>query len=142
MGHLTATAYLALLEEARAEWLVKSLGTQHPPCVLRSQHIDYHREITPADGTVTVTLAVLELGTSSVLISEAVSAGGTIRAKSEAVLVMWDGQRRTARPMTEHERSSLAAFIPPDRRTSAREYASRECVQPASDGPRESWSRG
>lgn len=95
LGHLTATAYLGLLEETRAEWLVTSLGTPHPPCVLRSQHIDYRREITPADGPVTVTLAVLELGTSSVLISEGVSAGGTIRAKSEAVLVMWDGQRRT-----------------------------------------------
>lgn len=134
MGHLTATAYLGLLEEARAAWLVKSLGTPHPPCVLRTQHIDYQREITPADGPVTVTLAVLELGTSSALISEAVSAGGTIRARSEAVLVMWDGQRRTARPMTEDERSSLAAFIPPGRRTSARDYARRECVPPVSDG--------
>lgn len=132
LGHLTATAYLALLEEARAAWLVKSLGTPHPPCVLRSQHIDYRSEITPADGTVTVTLAVLELGTTSVLISEGISAGGTIRAKSEAVLVMWDEQRRTARPMTEHERSSLAAFIPPDRRTSTREYASRESFREAS----------
>ncbi|MGV9292945.1 hypothetical protein [Amycolatopsis sp. NPDC003676] len=41
--------------------------------------------------------------------------------------------------MTEHERSSLAAFIPPDRRTSAREYASRECVQTVNG---DSWAKG
>lgn len=113
LGHLTATWYLGLLEETRAAWLIKTLDTDYPSCVLRAQRIEYLREIRQADGTVTVDLAVKHLGTSSIEIAEEISAGGTIRARSDATLVMWDRETRAARPMTEDERAALATFIAP-----------------------------
>jgi acyl-CoA thioesterase FadM len=113
LGHLAATWYLGLLEETRAAWLIKSLGTDYPCCVLRAQRIEYLREIRRADGTVTVNLAVKHLGTSSIEVAEEISAGGTVRARSHAVLVMWDRQTRAARPMTDDERAALATFIAP-----------------------------
>lgn len=119
LGHLTATWYLGLLEETRAAWLIKSLGVGYPSCVLRTQHIEYLHEITRADGTVTVSLAVKHLGTSSVRLAEEISAGGTVRARSDAVLVMWDKRTRAARPMTDEERTVLGSFVPSGARPSA-----------------------
>ncbi|MFC4084949.1 hotdog family protein [Amycolatopsis samaneae] len=53
LGHLTATSYFGLLAETRAVWLLKSLGTSSPSCVLRTQHIEYLHEITRAARPIT-----------------------------------------------------------------------------------------
>jgi hypothetical protein len=61
-------------------------------------------EVTRADGLVTVTLAVEQLRISSVHVREQLAAAGIVRARSSAVLVMWDMQRRASRPITDAER--------------------------------------
>lgn len=111
LGHLTATSYLGLFEETRAAWMTESHNMVYPTYVVATQRIDYLREVTRADGPVTVTLAIEQLRTSSVHVAEQLAAAGIVRARSSAVLVMWDMQRRASRPITGAERAVFERYL-------------------------------
>jgi acyl-CoA thioester hydrolase len=108
LGHLTAAAYLTLFEEARVAWMAESFGVELPIYVVARQEIDYLREVRLGDGPLTFSVAPVRLGRSSIAIEETlVTAGGDLRTRSRASLVMWRLEERAPRPLSAHERSAL-----------------------------------
>lgn len=108
LRHLTATAYMELFEEARAAWMIGSLGLTSPNYVVASQTIDYLEEVLHEESPVTIELIVTDVGRTSVRVAEQLVAAGRVRARSSATLVMWD--LRTPREITRDERAALDSF--------------------------------
>ena len=107
LGHLTATAYLALFEETRAAWLMESLDVAYPSYVVATQRIDYLHEVRFSDRVVTVELGVRSIGTSSFGVEETLTTSSSLCARSTATLVAWDMERRRPRPLIASERAML-----------------------------------
>jgi len=104
LGHMTATSYLALLEEARVDWLGQATGGELPEYVVATQQLEFHREILPADGPIRITIAARLLSPRRVCVSERIfGSRGHLHATSRAELVAWDRARRRARAFTEAE---------------------------------------
>lgn len=110
LGHLAATAYLALLEENRATWMLDGLGVSCPIYVVANQRIDYLHEIVLENGYVSVALSVSAIGSSSFELVETMRTGTAVCARSNAALVTWDGERRWPRPITADERAMFEEY--------------------------------
>lgn len=110
-GHVNNGVYLNYLEEARD----RLMDTVFPDggaydFVIAHVGIDYRNEITQADGEVTVRSQVTGYGTSSVRTREViVKDDGTVCAEGECVLVARDVEHGGSRPLTDAERTILAA---------------------------------
>src|SRR5438094_818726 len=111
LGHLTASAYLALFEETRAAWMIGTLDVAYPSYVVATQHIEYLREVTHSDSAVTVQLAVRDVRSSSLDVVEHLATPASLCARSRATLVMWDMERRRSRPIAPGERAVFEAFL-------------------------------
>ncbi|NBE50015.1 acyl-CoA thioesterase [Streptomyces boluensis] len=111
LGHLTASAYLALFEETRAAWMLGTLDVAYPTYVVATQHIEYLHEVTPEHGAVSVDLALSEIRTTSFRVVEHLRTAASLSARSTATLVMWDMDRRRPRPITANERAVFAAYL-------------------------------
>jgi acyl-CoA thioester hydrolase len=110
LGHVTTTAYLALFEESRMAWLADTWSTRFPPYVVVCQELHYVHEVLLEDDPLTISAVPVRLGRSSFDIEESLfAAGGECKSRSRATLVAWDTEARHARPMTDTERSALAA---------------------------------
>jgi acyl-CoA thioesterase FadM len=105
LGHMTATSYLALVEEARVEWLSQATNGELPAYVVATQKLDFHREILPVDGPIRIIIGAQLISPRKVSVSEKlVGVQGHLHASSHAVLVAWDVAGRCSRPFTEAER--------------------------------------
>ena len=112
LGHVTASAYLALFEEARTEWMSPASEGGVPTYVVARQLIDYRRELLIVDGPVTLTIAVERIGKRSVDLQEALmTSSGELRTVSAATLVMWNRDRRRSRPISSAERALFDAAL-------------------------------
>lgn len=113
LGHMTATSYLALIEEARVAWLAGTDPDGHPAYVVAQQTITFHREILPKDGPVTIEISGQVLSNSRFQVTETITgSGGTQHATSSALLVAWDRDRRRPRTFSSDELSLLRADEP------------------------------
>ena len=116
LGHVTAAAYLALFEEARAAWIGAVAEDGLATYVVARQVIDYRRELLFAEGPVRVTINVESVGERSVDVSEVLETdAGELRTTSSATLVMWDRDSREARAISTAERALFDAARGPDR---------------------------
>jgi acyl-CoA thioester hydrolase len=109
-NHVNNAVYLTYLEEARDEWLERSLGDQGSAWgyVLARVAIDFRRELTPDDDEVVASCGLARLGSSSVTTRELLrTVAGELAAEAEAVLVAVEQPTRTPRPLTDRERSAL-----------------------------------
>ncbi|MER7986144.1 thioesterase family protein [Streptomyces noursei] len=111
LGHLTASAYLALFEETRSAWMTGTLDIAYPNYVVATQHIEYLHEVTPDAGAVSIELAVSEVRASSFRVVEHLSTAASLCARSTATLVMWDMVARRPRPITSDERAVFEAYL-------------------------------
>ncbi len=112
LEHVTAAMYLVMFEEARGAWMAEALEVRFPIYVLAHQQIDYVREVVYEDSPVTISVAPVRLGRSSVSIHERLVAGdGELRAISRATLVMWDLDTRVPRPLLDDERERLERYL-------------------------------
>jgi acyl-CoA thioester hydrolase len=110
LGHVTAAAYFAQFDEARARWLADIWQTPRPAYVVVRQEIEYLREVLLENSPVVIAVAAARLGTSSFDIEEELTtSGGVVHARSRATLVHWDADRRRAAPLTEAQRAALGA---------------------------------
>ena len=108
LGHMTATSYLALVEEARVQWLADTEPTGLPSYVVAEQRLTFHSEVLPADSPVTITLSGEVMSESKFEVTETITGpSGRIHATSQAVLVAWDREQRRPRSLTEAERGVL-----------------------------------
>ncbi len=113
-GHVNHVVYLTYLEEARDEWLGRTLGDPARvwSFVVARVEIDYRRELTLADDVVVARCELQRIGTSSVRTREAVlTRAGDVAAEAEAVLVARDEHSGSARPLDEDERTALAQAL-------------------------------
>ena len=111
-NHVNNAVYLTYLEEARDEWLERSLGDEGSAWgyVLARVAIDFRRELTLEDDEILATCALASLGNSSVTTREELrTLGGELAAEAEAVLVAVEQPSRTPRPLSDGERSALEA---------------------------------
>ena len=109
-NHVNNAVYLTYLEEARDEWLERSLGEGGSAWgyVLARVAIDFRRELTQEDDVVVASCSLAHLGSSSVTTREELrTTSGELAAEAEAVLVALDGQGGKPRPLTESERVAL-----------------------------------
>jgi acyl-CoA thioester hydrolase len=109
--HVNHVVFLTYLEEARDEWLGRSLGDPGLVWgfVVARVEIDYRRELTLADDVVVATCTLDRIGTKSVTTAESVRTGsGELAAEAKAVLVARDADGRS-RPLSDVERSGLSA---------------------------------
>ncbi|HEV2753294.1 MAG TPA: thioesterase family protein [Solirubrobacteraceae bacterium] len=110
LGHLNQAVYHEYLEEARGALFERSDGLEHFPFVLARVELDHRREIRRDHGHVDVTARVGRIGTKSVTVEqEVVLPDGTVAAKGSSVLVAWDVDGRSPRPLSERERAALGA---------------------------------
>jgi acyl-CoA thioester hydrolase len=108
-GHVNNAVYLTYLEEARDEWVERTLGVGRGwDFVLAHVSVDFRNELTQDEGTVTARCRLKELGTSSVRTVESlVKADGVLSAEAEAVLVARDRETGRSRPLTPEERAAF-----------------------------------
>jgi YbgC/YbaW family acyl-CoA thioester hydrolase len=109
LGHLNHAAYHVFLDEARDDVLRLTVGdfSVWPNVVVHSS-IDYHAEITVGTRDVVVESEIASVGRSSVRFKQRVVLDdGTLAADAETVLVAWDRDARTSRPITSDERAAL-----------------------------------
>jgi acyl-CoA thioester hydrolase len=110
-GHVNNAVYLNYLEEARDRWVSETLGRAVDFVIVRVA-IDYRRELSQDDETVTVSCRGVGYGTSSIRTAERVVAkAGWVAAESESVIVAHDSQARSSRPLTDEERATLDRSI-------------------------------
>ncbi len=72
---------------------------------------DFRSELRLTDGQVTGTVRLVRVGKSSLTLALELRAGsdGRVAAESEVVFACWDGEKRTARPISDDERAKLEA---------------------------------
>jgi acyl-CoA thioester hydrolase len=110
-GHVNNAVYLNYLEEARDRWVSGTLGRAVDFVIVRIA-IDYVRELSQDDDTVTVSCRGVGYGTSSIRTAERIVAkAGWVAAESESVIVAHDPQARSSRPLTDEERATLDRAI-------------------------------
>jgi acyl-CoA thioester hydrolase len=113
--HVNNAVYATYLEECRDEWVQRVLGDAGDTWdfVLARVAIDYRRELRLEDEEVLVSCELDRVGTSSVVLREAVrTLGGELAAESEAVLVARDRETGRSRPLTEIEREAFERSRP------------------------------
>ncbi|MBF6621302.1 MAG: acyl-CoA thioesterase [Patulibacter sp.] len=111
LGHVNQSVYHVLLEDARIAFL-RSLFGNHPRMVVARVEMDYRHEVRIADRVVTVTTAVERVGGSSMtLTSRMTTPSGTVAAEAVTVLVTWDPEQRTSRPLSDDERAALSGVL-------------------------------
>jgi acyl-CoA thioester hydrolase len=110
LGHLTHAAYPVFLDEARDDYLSATVGPfSEWPCVIVHVSIDYRAEITYPARAVTVRTSVEEVGRTSVTFAqEVLGPDGSQAALGRGVVVAFDLETRSARPIEDGERARLA----------------------------------
>jgi acyl-CoA thioester hydrolase len=109
--HVNNAVYLSYLEEARTGWLAEVLGPEADlfGFVLARVAIDYRRELTLADVAVLARCRLERVGGSSITTFEEIrTESGELAAEAESVLVAWDRESGSSRPLTDAERAALS----------------------------------
>ena len=108
LGHMNQAVYHEILEEGRGG-LFRSLGGDAFPFALVHVELDYKHEVRQDHGHVVIVTGVGRVGSSSVTLKERVELpDGTVAASGTAVLVAWDVEARSARPLSDDERAALS----------------------------------
>ena len=111
LGHLTNSVAFAYLDEARDALLTSLVGTFDDwPNVVARVEADFRREIARGPRELVVRTRVVEVGRSSVRFAqELLGPDGEVAVASATVVVAFDLQTRTSRPIAEAERARLSA---------------------------------
>lgn len=111
LGHLNQAVYHELLEQGRIG-LIAGLRADSNEFVLGRVELDYRREVPASIREVQVETSVAGYGRSSVRLAQRVlRPDGVLAAEGVAVLVGWDGAARRSRPLSDAERTALAARV-------------------------------
>jgi acyl-CoA thioester hydrolase len=113
-GHVNHIVFLTYLEEARDEWLGRTLQIADDVWgyVVARVEIDYRRELRLEDDVVVARCRLERLGNSSVTTRESVATrGGALAAEARAVLVARDEQTGRSRPIDDRERAAFESAL-------------------------------
>ena len=109
-AHVNHAVFVTYLEEARDEWLTRTLGDGSSGWdhFLVHLEIEYRRQLTQEDDVVVASCEAAELGTSSVTTREVLrTRTGDLVAEASAVVVAFDPATERSRPLTDQERVLL-----------------------------------
>lgn len=108
LGHMTATSYLAFVEEARVEWMGMIQSDTRPSYVVAEQCIVFHEETLPSQSPLRIVISVSIKGQRSLEVEEHLYGDdGRLKATSKAILVAWDKENRKSREFTKEEKKLL-----------------------------------
>ena len=112
MGHVNNAVYATYIEQARTEYFrdvldadISALAT-----VLASLSVDFRRPVELTDGTVSVEIAISELGTSSVTMTHEIRTGDELVAEADATLVSLDPDSGEPAPIPDEHRSTIESY--------------------------------
>ena len=107
-GHVNQAVYLTFAEEVLDAWFLDRVGRWD--YVARRTTIEYRSELRLDDVRVVGSVELVKLGTTSVTTRTTLRAPDSrVAAEVENVVVVIDGKGGASRPLTEAERSALAA---------------------------------
>jgi len=111
LSHVTHAAYPVYFDEARDDFLSRSVGTfAEWPSVIAHVSIDYRQEIRYPAAEVVVRTSISEIGRTSVSFEqEVVGPDGELAAVARSVVVAWDIETRGPRVIGDGERALLSA---------------------------------
>jgi acyl-CoA thioester hydrolase len=109
VGHVNQAVYHELLEDARADFFAQVLPElPFTGYVLARVELDYRREVRIDAGHLVAETRVKDVGRSKIeLEHRLLLPDDTVAAEARTVLVAWDGEERSSRPLTDSERSRL-----------------------------------
>jgi acyl-CoA thioester hydrolase len=109
VGHVNQAVYHELLEDARADFFSRVLPElPFTGYVLARVELDYRREVRIDAGQLVAETRVLDVGRSKIeLQHRLLLPDDTLAAEARAILVAWDGEQRSSRPLTDSERERL-----------------------------------
>jgi acyl-CoA thioester hydrolase len=114
--HVNNAVYATYLEEVRDELLRGVLADVGDPWdwVLARVAIDFRKELRLEDEAVIAWCEIARVGTSSVTLREGVRAeAGWVAAEAEAVVVAWNRESGSSRPLTDAERAAFERALVP-----------------------------
>ena len=107
-GHVNQAVYLTFAEEVLDAWFLDRVGRWD--YVARRTTIEYRSELRLDDVRAVGSVELVKLGTTSVTTRTTLRApDGRVAAEVENVVVVIDGNGGASRPLTEAERTALAA---------------------------------
>jgi acyl-CoA thioester hydrolase len=109
VGHVNQAVYHELLEDARADFFAQVLPElPFTGYVLARVELDYRREVRIDAGHLVAETRVADVGRSKIeLEHRLLLPDETVAAEARAILVAWDGEQRSSRPLTDSERARL-----------------------------------
>lgn len=108
LGHLTASAYSVIYQEAFAGLVEQAWEDSDPSYVVTRMSIDWHREVRRDNSPIRVFAAARSVGRSSFEASLVLcSADGQVCSTAETHNAAWDREHRRSRPLTDAERNGL-----------------------------------
>ena len=112
MGHVNNAVYATYVEQARTEYFrdVLDADLSAVSTVLASMSLDFRRPVELTDGSVTVTVDVVDIGRSSVTMSHEIRTGDAVVAEAEATLVSLDPESGEPCPVPAEYRSVMESY--------------------------------
>ena len=111
MGHVNHARYLTYLEDARVALLAHMAGDsprlQVADVILARIEMDYLRPLQPSLEPVTVTITVGEIRNKSYTLDYTIEHEGELAARASSVVVAYDYEAQSSRPLTDVERQRL-----------------------------------
>lgn len=108
LGHMTASSFPAVYEEAVFRFIRAAWADPSPCYVDASVDVRYHHEVRLTSSPLNVGLTVVGVGRSSFRIRSVMKdRAGRICSSVETRYVAWDLAARTPRPLTDRERAAL-----------------------------------
>lgn len=112
MGHVNNAVYATYVEQARTEYFrdVLDADLSAVSTVLASMSLDFRRPVELTDGSVTVTVDVVDIGRSSVTMTHEIRTGDAVVAEAEATLVSLDPESGEPCPVPSEHRSVMESY--------------------------------
>lgn len=111
LGHVNTAVFLTYLEEVRDAWLVETFGPGFRPenYVVARVELDFRHEIVHGQEFEAL-CRLAAVGRRSITTHEELrGADGTLLAEATVVIVLWQADARSSRPLTAEEHARLAA---------------------------------
>jgi acyl-CoA thioester hydrolase len=111
VGHVNQSVYATFLEETRADYWADVVGESFAGIEAAQVHleIDFRRELG-MDHDVEVAQRVSEMGESSLTFEYELRADGEVAATARAVLVAFDTDERTSKPIPDDIRERIEDY--------------------------------